>query len=182
VYKIEGIILKRKNVGEADRIITVFSKEHGKLRLIARGIRKITSKRAPHLEVFTRISAIIHGGGAMESITEVEPLKVFPYKSQDLKKVSLAYYICELVDNLLPEKQEHRDVFILLTQALDALEHLDTAGIYRESKVFTLELLSTLGFLPRNKTLNGSELQTFVESITERKLKSTHFARLLMDS
>lgn len=180
VYKAEGIILKRKNVGEADRIITVFTKEYGKIRLIAKGIRKVASRRAPHLEVFTRVRVVVHSGKSLESVSEVEPVDVYEHVRSDLSRVSMAYYLCELVDSLLPEKQEHPDVFILLTQALHALGKNTVASIYGVSKTFTLELLWTLGFLPRNKMLTGGDLQKFIETITEKRMKSTHFARLLI--
>ena len=180
VYKAEGIILKRKNVGEADRIITIFTKEYGKVRVIAKGIRKVASRRAPHLEVFTRVYVVIHSGKSLESVSEVQSIEVYAHMRSDLARVSMAYYLCELVDSLLPEKQEHRDVFALLAQALDDLGRGNVVGIYAVSKTFTLELLWTQGFLPRNKMLTGDKLRLFIESITERRMKSTHFARQLM--
>lgn len=180
VYKAEGIILKRKNVGEADRIITVFTKEYGKMRLIAKGIRKVASRRAPHLEVFTRVRIVVHSAKSLESVSEVEPVEVYEHLRSDLSRVSMAYYLCELIDSLLPEKQEHRDVFILLTRALNDLGKGTVASIYGVSKTFTLELLWTLGFLPRNKSFTGDKLQKFIETITEKRMKSTHFARLLI--
>ncbi|MEK7533192.1 MAG: DNA repair protein RecO [Patescibacteria group bacterium] len=180
VYKAEGIILKRKNVGEADRIITIFTKEYGKVRVIAKGIRKVASRRAPHLEVFTRVYVVIHTSKSLESVSEVQPIEVYGYMRSDIARVSMAYYLCELIDSLLPEKQEHRDVFILLTRALNDLGKGTVASIYGVSKIFTLELLWTLGFLPRNKSFTGDKLQKFIETITEKRMKSTHFARQLM--
>ncbi len=180
IFKVEGIILKRKNVGEADRIVTVFTKEYGKMRVIAKGIRKVASRRAPHLEVFTRVRLVVHSGKSLDSVSEVVPIAVYEHMRNDLARVSMAYYLCELVDSLLPEKQEQRDVFALLTQALDDLGGGVVSSIYVMSKTFTLELLWTLGFLPRSKTLSGAALQQFIETITERHMKSTHFARLLI--
>lgn len=182
VYKAEGIILKRKNVGEADRILTIFTKEYGKVRAIAKGIRKVASRRAPHLEAFTRVELVIHSGKSMDSITEVVPIEIYEDIRMDLQRVSLAYYLCELVDSLLPERQEHIDVFFLFTKALEELRDETLVGMYGVSKTFTLELLWMLGFLPRTKSLHGKELQAFVETVTERRMKSTHFARLLVDA
>lgn len=181
VYKAEGIILKRKNYGEADRILTVFTKEYGKVRAIAKGIRKVSSRRAPHLEIFMRVAVVLHMGKSLESISEVTPIKVYEDIRTDLARVSIAYYLCELVDNLLPERQEHRDVFTLLTDALEDIRTISVSHIYKVSKTFTLELLWALGYLPRGKALTGIKLQDFIEAITERRIKSTHFARLLID-
>ena len=181
VQKARGVILKRKNTGEADRIVSLFTKEFGKLRVIAKGIRKVSSKRAPHLEVFTHVECVIHTGKSMDIVSEVNPIHAYPAIRSDLQRVSVAYYLCELVDSLLPERQEQEEVYTLLTNSLIQLEQPETS-IYLVSRMVTLELLWTLGFLPPQKTLSGKELQAFVESITERKLKSTHFARLLLDA
>ncbi len=179
-YKAEGIILKRKNIGEADRIVTIFTREHGKIRVIAKGIRKMTSRRAPHLEIFMRVYVMIHTGKTLESISEVTPIEVYESIRNDLSRVSIAYYLCELIDNLMPEKQEHADVFALLTDALEEVRTIPVNGIYKVSKTCTLELLWALGYLPHGKILSGEELQNFIETITERRMKSTHFARLLI--
>jgi len=172
VYKVEGIILKRKNVGEADRIITIFTKEYGKLRATAKGIRKVTSRRAPHLEVFTHIRAVIHNGKTIDTLSEVDAIEMYSDLRRDLQRVSLAYYVLELTDSLLAEKQEHRDVFVLLLRALSGKIN---------TRQFALELLWTLGFLPHGKIIVGKDLQLFIESITERKLRTPPFVRRLLD-
>lgn len=182
VYKFEGIILRRKNIGEADRIVTIFTKELGKIRVVAKGVRKISSRRGPHVEVFTHVQVLIYSGKILETLSDIVPIDAFPHIRKDLQKVSLAYYLCDLIDSLLPEKQEHADVFSLLTRALGEIEDLHVDVLYSKSKIFTLELLWALGFLPREKSLNGKALQDFIENITERKLKSTVFARHLIDT
>lgn len=181
-YRAEGIILKRKNIGEADRIITVFTREYGKLRLIAKGIRRVTSRRAPHLEVFSRIVLLIHRGKSLDSISEVSSVAAYPNIRKDLEKVSVGYFLLELVDSLLPEKQEHRDVYTLLT---DALFHLDGGvkpAMYAQSRQFAVGLLWALGFLPRERKLTGVDLQAFIENITEKDLRTPAFVRKILSS
>ena len=182
VYKADGIILKRKNVGEADRILTSFTKEYGKLRAIAKGIRKVSSRRAPHLEVFTHVTMVIHSSKTLDSVSEVSPIETFSYLRSDLVRVSLGYYLCELIDSLLPERQKHEDIYKLLQESLASLNDKHFHTIYYLSKQFTLELLWRLGFLPREKDLSGAKLQAFIESITERRLKTPPFARRLLKS
>lgn len=179
LYSIEAVVLSRRNIGEADRIVTVFSKEFGKLRLIAKGIRKITSKRASHLEVFTRLSCLVHIGKTMDSIVEAVAIESYPTIRSDLDRVSMAYLLCELVDTLLGEKQEQADVYALLTQAF--VEIGDKAGnqLYRVSREFAQKLLWALGFLPKGQVLEGKKLESFIEDITERKLKSAKLIRRL---
>lgn len=180
VHTIEGIVLKRRNYGEGDRIVTLFTKEYGKLHAVARGIRKITSRRGPHLEVFVRLTAVIHTGKSMDSIAEVAPLAIFEGIRCNLAKVSVAYYLTELVDRLLAEKQEHRDVYALFAATLETLAVADERMVYKVSMQFTRTLLEMLGFLSEDRHLKGSELASFIESITERKMKSSEFARLLV--
>jgi DNA repair protein RecO (recombination protein O) len=181
-YRAEGIILKRKNTGEADRIITVFTREYGKIRLIAKGIRKVKSRRAPYLEVFSRVILLIHTGKSLDGISEASAVVAYPALRKDLEKVSLAYFLCELVDVLLPEKQEHRDVYLLLSDALAALNAGSAPAIYAQSREFALSLLWALGFLPRDRTLAGLKLQAFIESITEKDLHTPAFVRKILSS
>src|SRR3990167_3836469 len=84
IYKAQGIILARKNVGEADRVLTVFTNEYGKVRVIAKGIRRINSRRSPHLEVFNHVGLMIRHGKAMDSVTEAETIESFPAIRCDL--------------------------------------------------------------------------------------------------
>jgi DNA repair protein RecO (recombination protein O) len=180
VYKAEGIILKRKNIGEADRILTVFTKEYGKIRAVAKGIRKTTSRRAPHLEVFNRAAIVFHVGKTLDHLSEVTTLDAFERLRTDLARVSMAYYIAELIDSLLPERQEHPEVYAQFCAAMSSIQNGASAGIYKTGKDFTLTLLWTLGFLPEGKILTGQKLQDFIETITERRIKSTDFAKLLI--
>lgn len=180
IYKAEGVILKRRNTGETDRIVTVFTKQHGKLRLLAKGVRRVTSRRGPHLEIFSHVVLLAHRGKTLDSISEIVPITTFDTIRGDLERISVGYFYCELVNTLLAEKQEHQDVFLLLLIALQQLNSDHSDNIYNHSKHFTLELLWTLGFLPRTKTIGGKKLQDFVESIAEKRLHTPHFVRRLL--
>ncbi|EKD66911.1 MAG: DNA repair protein RecO, partial [uncultured bacterium] len=75
VYRVSAFILRRSNVGEADKILTIFSKKIGKLRVIAKGIRKISSRRGPHVDLFNEVSMMLHHGKTMDIVTEVTTIK-----------------------------------------------------------------------------------------------------------
>lgn len=180
LYKAEGIILSRRNIGEADRIVTVFTKEYGMLRLMAKGIRRVKSRRAPHLEVFTRCQLMIHKGGTLDSITEVSPIEMYDDIRSDLSRISIAYLYCELISVLLGQSQEHTDIYNLLADALGVLNSSDSERRQMASREFTLELLWRLGFLPRTKRLTGEKLQAFVETIAERRLRTPKMIRQLL--
>lgn len=172
-YRVEGIVLKRINLGEADRLITVFTREQGKIRAIAKGIRRIPSRRAGHLEVFNRAVLFLHKGKQLDVITEVRSSATHVSPDKDVRQVSYCYYLCELVDQLLPERQEHQEVFTLLDEALAGVNASAEAGEWDSIITgFALELLWALGFLPRSQSLSAARLTAYIEQITERRLKT----------
>lgn len=175
IYKVEGIIIKRRNVSEADRILTVFTQNEGKIKLLAKGVRKINSRRSPHLEVFSQVKLVLHQAKNLDLISEVSPVKQLEIK--DLEKIGVAYFFCELIDALLPEKQEHADVYQLFVNHLNLLSVQNSPEIYHSSRDFVLELLWRLGFLPKTQRLSGSKLQNFVESIVEKNLRTPKLIR-----
>lgn len=178
VYKAHGIVLKRRNVGEADRIITLFTREYGKIRIIAKGVRRITSRRAPHLEVFRLAHVTLHKGRTLDTVVEVESAALLHLATNEMQKVSFAYYACELVDRLLPDGQEHREVFGLTSSAIHSLDNGKTAIEWQQEIFsFALKLLWTLGYLPKTITLAEENIQSYVEGIIERKLRTPRLLR-----
>lgn len=166
---VDGIILKRKNVGEADRLVTVFTKQFGKMQLKAVGVRKIASRRASHIELLNVVRCGIYKGKGMPILTEIATQESFSFLKTDLTKVGFAYHICELIDGLCPENQENPAIFSLLRDVFTKLEQEEElASIIHE---FEVKLLTFLGYW----TEQGSEkLHTafMIESILERRLKT----------
>ncbi len=180
IYTVEGIVLKRRNYGEADRVVTLFTKEKGKLVVVAKGIRRISSKRAPHLEVFSRGKLLLHRGTHRDTVSEIEPIAAYPDLRKHLKRVSVAYYLCEVIDVLLPQQQEHRDVYYHFIEALASLNAGNPSIEYIQ--LFTEKLLILLGFLSTNKRLSTEEVFAYVEQLTERKLRTRNLMRQLADT
>lgn len=176
-YKTEGIILKRTNFGEADRILTIFTKHYGKIRARAPGIRRTTSRKAAHLELFNHSLLFLVQGKSLDIVTEATTINNFSGVRKDLQKVSMAYYFCELGDSFCPERQENREVFNLLTQTLRDLELSHGDNIFYLGENFANQLLQLLGFLPKDKYLKSEELERFMESILERKIRSQGLLR-----
>ncbi|MEK7159911.1 MAG: DNA repair protein RecO [Patescibacteria group bacterium] len=175
-FKTEGIVIKRRNFNEADRIITVFSKRNGKINIKASGVRKITSRRSPHLELLNYSIFSLHQGKNMPVLTEVESLENFALLKKDLKKMGLAYHICELIDGLCAENQENSHIFDLLQNTLRNLsKEEDLAGIIYK---FEIQLLTLLGFHTPKTTTLRINTQGIIESILERKLKTRQMLHL----
>lgn len=169
-YKTEGIIIKRRNIGETDRIITVFTGHFGKIQVKAVGVRKIISRRAAHVELLNFSTLTLYKGRGLPILIEAATLKSFYQIKDDLTKVGFAYHICELVDGLCPENQENRVTFRLLKDTLTKLSgNVDIALVVHE---FEIGLLTALGFWPRTKLSTQMKTDYFIENILERKLKS----------
>ena len=167
---VEGIILKRRNVGEADRILTVFTRQQGKITIKAGGVRKIPSKRAPHIEVLNLTSLSLYKGRGLPVLTEAVALENFSQIKGNLTKVGFAYHICELVDGLCPENQESEAIFILLKDILHKLSiEEEIASIIHD---FEIKLLNILGYFPISQNTTNLNTAFLIENILERKLKS----------
>lgn len=162
-YRIEGIVIRRKNFSEADRILTLFTKNHGKVKILAKGVRRITSRRAPNIELFNQVELSVHRGRTFDILTEAQVLNTFPQIRKKLDLVGLAFHICEIVDGLCPEKDSHPKVYDLM---LSVFNQLNTGLVHS----FEKDLLTELGYLPKEH----KELDTtlFIEKILERKLKT----------
>lgn len=171
-YKAEGIVLKRVNCGEKDKLITIFTKNFGKLIVLAKGIRAIYSKKAPHLELFTHVSFYVAKGTNLDIVTEAYTLQTFPNLREALEKVAYAYNIVEILDRLCAEHQEHRNIYNLLLETLRRIDDNSDRNIKVIIDEFTLKTLWDLGFLAHGKILTGSNLQSFLEEVMEKNLKS----------
>lgn len=168
-YKIEAIVLKRVNFGEADRLVTVFSKYRGKLTLLAKGIRRLTSRKKGHLELFNRVKLQIANGKNLDIITEAETINSFSRLRRNLNRVRIAYLLLELVDKLTAENQEHEEVYVLLCDTLSLLDgETATNNLIAD---FEARLLTLLGFgLPSRP--DRSSLEAHILRITEKPLNS----------
>jgi len=171
-FKVEAVVLKTKNFGEADRILTIFSKSHGKLTVIAKGARRITSRKGPNLEVFNKVSLLLSSGKNFDLVTEASVIDSYEGLRKKLKLVGLAYNICELVDKLTPEKQEAAELYELIVQTLSKLSKpLKDKNLILNFKKYLLE---DLGYIVKDESLNP-DIDQLIESITEREIKSRKF-------
>ncbi len=174
-YKTEGIILKRINYSEADRILTIYTKHYGKIRALAKGVRRITSRRGGNVELFNQAVLFLNKGRNLDILSEAQVVHSFKSWRRDLKKVALAYYFCELVDKLTPDGQANQRVFQLLSHFL---EKIGTASLPELTRSFEEALLEELGFgVPKELKRSSESLKDYIESITEKKLNSQEIAK-----
>lgn len=152
VYKAEGVVLRRQVIGEADRTITLLTREYGKLRAVARGTRKITSRLGGLVEPFTHGRFLLARGRSLDVVAQVEVVRAFPGIRDDLVRSGYAAYVVELADRFLPERDRHEDVFDLVVRALGGLEQADEEAAEMGTLWFGLRLASDLGYRPEVET------------------------------
>lgn len=169
-FRVDGIILKRQNVGEADRIVTIFTKEFGKLKVKASGVRKIASKRASHIEIFNLVTLSLYKTQGLPFLTEVITLSQFDGIKDHLARITCAYHVCELIEGLCPENQALPEVFDLLVRMLT---NISVKTKFEEIvKLFEIELLSLLGYYSLAEDTATKNVSFMIENILERKLKT----------
>src|SRR5438445_11492344 len=114
VYRTEAIVLRQRRLGEADRILTLFTPQYGRLDAVAKGVRKQTSRKAGHLEPLTLTSLLVATGQNLDIITQSETIESFLTLREDLQRVARGLYVAELVDRATPERAEQFPIFQLL--------------------------------------------------------------------
>lgn len=177
-YSTEGIILARKNFGEADRLLTVFSKHYGKLRVIAKGVRLLTSRKRGAIEIFSYCRFLLARGKNLDILTDVEVKNNFEDWRNDLVRVCVAYHLCEVVDKLTVEHQEHKEVLYSLQECLESLGALDYWQLYPLVQNFKLEVLEELGFISKTKPV-PTDVDTYIEDLIGTPLKTRKFLKTL---
>ncbi len=146
IYRTEAIVLSRMELGEADRILTVFTPRHGKLRIIAKGVRRPTSKLGPHLEYFTRAQLMMAKGRDLDVVTGAETLDPFLAIRSNLDALGHASHMAELLNRLTEDRQENVRAFDLLARSLRLLA--DGVDPFAVTRHYELALLGIVGFRP----------------------------------
>jgi DNA repair protein RecO (recombination protein O) len=147
LYRTQALILKRMDLGEADRIVTFFTRDVGKVRAVAKGVRRTTSRAAGHLEPFTLSDVLFAVGRELDVISQADTLEAFRTIREDLQLTTHAYYLAELVDLLTEDHFENRAVFDTLVDGLHALGE-KAADVKLVLIIFHLKLLDALGYRP----------------------------------
>jgi DNA repair protein RecO (recombination protein O) len=147
LYRLQAIVLRRTDVGEADRLLTVLSAEQGKRQLLAKGARKTLSRKAGHIELFTRTHLLVARARTWDIISQAEMAAAYPRLRQDLMRTTYAYYVAEMVDRFTEEGEEVLPLFELVRETLERLDAGDDP--YLVVRFFDLHLLALAGYQPQ---------------------------------
>jgi len=157
IQQTEAIVLREKPYSEADRILTLLT-PGGKVVVLARGMRRPTSRRAGHLELFTRARVMLAQGRNLDVVTQAEALDLYEGLRHDLLRFAYACYAVELVDGFVPEHEGTGEIYDLLSAALGWFAASDDLRLW--ARYFELALLRLTGYLPSlfRCVVCGSEL------------------------
>ncbi len=145
VYRTEAVVLRRQELGEADRLLTIYTPGYGKLRVVAKGVRRPRSRKAGHLELFSRGDLLLARGHDLDIVTQAEAVDLFPGLRDDLVRLGHAAYAVEVLD-CFAVAEENRPLYRLLVETLGRLSKgADPAITIRH---FELRLLEQVGYRP----------------------------------
>jgi DNA repair protein RecO (recombination protein O) len=145
LYREEAVVLRTYRLGEADRIVVLLTVGRGKVRAVAKGIRKTTSKFGGRLEPTTHVALQLYEGRNLDTITQAEVLDVFAGVKGDLSRLGKASTLLEVCDQVAQEGEPNPRLLQMLVGALRALEARDAAALV---PAFFLKLLAAEGTEP----------------------------------
>lgn len=142
----QGIVLRSYPFGEADRVVVLLSPNRGKLRTVAKGVRKTKSRFGGRLEPFTHVDLVVYEGRNLDTITQVAVIEAFPHLRSDLGRVISAGTMVEVIDAVAQENDQSHRLFLLLQRGLKAL---DAGGSGQDLVAsFLLKLAGVVGMAP----------------------------------
>ncbi len=204
-FRTEGVILLQRNLGEADKLLTIYTRDYGKLTCIAKGVRKPTSRKSGHIELGNWCKVFVARGKNIDLLAEVEVKKAFGIENLTGSRANYIYHLLEIVNLLTPQNQKSTQVFFLIIKFLNEVSRGRDFNLV--SSVFKVKLLKNLGYFS-TANLASSNLKKFltevenedykniyekvhldnanylkllafldsmIENLTERKLKTTRF-------
>jgi DNA repair protein RecO (recombination protein O) len=146
--RVDAVVLRHSDFGEADRLLTVFTRQRGKMRVIVKGARKIASRKAGHVEPFTHVRMQVSLGRDMFILTQADTVDAYLPLRDDLILTSQAAYVLELLDRFSYEDEtENSATFRLLTDTLSRLA--SKADPWLVLRYYEMRLLDHVGFRPQ---------------------------------
>jgi DNA repair protein RecO (recombination protein O) len=146
VYKSPAIVLRQRRLGDADKIVTLYTASYGKVDAVAKGVRRTRSKLAGHVEPLNHGSFVMARGRNLDIITQAQTIEAFQPLREELERLSRSFYAVELVDRFTEDREENFALYRLLLDTLRRLsqgDDLDTVLRY-----FEVSLLGLLGYRP----------------------------------
>jgi DNA repair protein RecO (recombination protein O) len=145
-FRAEAVVLRHSDWGEADRMLTLYTRQMGKVRAIAKGVRKVRSRKSGHLEPFTRVNLQLARGRDLFIVTQAEAVDTYLGLRDNLVRLGYASYIVELLDRFTYDEDENPSLFRLLTDSLMRLDQESDPVL--AIRYYEIRLLDQLGYRP----------------------------------
>ena len=146
-FRASAVVLRHADWGEADRLLTLYTREQGIVRALAKGARKVTSRKAGHLQPFTYITIQLAKGRDLLIVTQVETINAFLPLHDDLTKTSYAAYVIELLLRFSYEEEiGNPTIFKLLVETLERIEKESDSWL--AIRYYEMRLLDAVGYRP----------------------------------
>ena len=145
-YRTEAVVLRQATLGEADRILTLYTPDAGKVRAVAKGVRRQKSKLRGHLEPLNRVSVSISVGRNLDVVAEAQTISAYRKVTEDLERLTRGLYVAELTDGFTVEHSANEPVYRLLVDTLERLSTTDRPALL--TRRFETLLLGYSGFAP----------------------------------
>lgn len=171
-YNTVGIVLKRRNYGEADRLVTILTRDYGKVTVLAKGVRKINSKRSGSIEPGTKADFQVIKGRGMDLLAQAKILDSYAESKNGLIRMTQLYQWLEIVELLTAEDQEQAEVFDLADEVLTKLSKNGNKKVALVNGVG--RLLTFLGFLDTPE-VPEERLKLIIEELINQPLKAKRF-------
>lgn len=147
-FRVDAVVLRHSDYGEADRLLTLYTRQLGKTRAVAKGARKIASRKAGHIEPFTHVKLQLAKGRDMLILTQADTVDAYQPLREDLILTSHASYVLELLDRFTyQDETENSAIFNLLTATLARLASKSDPWLV--IRYYEMRLLDHLGFRPQ---------------------------------
>lgn len=143
----EAVVLRHSDWGEADRILWLYTRQMGKVRAIAKGVRKARSRKAGHLEPFIRATLMLARGRDFMIVTQAESIDAHLNLRDDLQRTSYAAYVVELIDRFTIDEDDNQQIYRLLVDTLDRLDEANNPAF--PVRYYEVRLLDLLGYRPQ---------------------------------
>jgi len=145
VYSADAIVIRSREYGESDRLLTLFSREKGKIDAVAKGVRKPKSKQRGGTQLFTYADFLLYKGKTLDTVNQVQPRESFIHLWDDFDRTIAASGIAELLDISTIKEQPEPELFTLTLSFLFLLKHVDP---YLAQAAYALRLMHLQGYLP----------------------------------
>jgi DNA repair protein RecO (recombination protein O) len=146
LFRDRGVVLRTIRLGEADRIVTLMTEQHGKVRAVAKGVRRTSSKFGSRLEPFSHVALLgWQGRGDLDIVNQVEVIDTFRAVREDLDRMASAMSMLEVVDQVGQERHANPRLYAMVVGALVALAERDSAMV---APAFFLKVLALEGSEP----------------------------------